>query len=73
MTIKTRRTVIESGLVPKGGRPRLWAYGYADLAALFETTPQAIRQRVLRGTLDPSDLEDICRAWYERAVHGVDL
>jgi len=69
---KARRIVIESGKVPKGGRPRLWAYGYADLADLFDTTPRAIRARVERGTLDPSDLEDICRAWYERAVHGTE-
>jgi len=64
--------VIESGKVPKAGRPKLWAYGYADLAALFETTEAGIRQRVVRGTLDPSSLEDICRAWYERATHGVE-
>jgi hypothetical protein len=69
---KNRRTVIESGRVPKRGRPRLWAYGYEDLAELFGTTPRAIRARVERGTLDPSDLEDICRAWYERAAHGVE-
>lgn len=72
MTIKSRRTVEESGKVPKGGRPRLWAYGYADLATLFDTTPGAIRARVQRGTLDPGDLEDVCRAWYERAAHGVE-
>ena len=69
---KARRTVIESGKVPKGGRPRLWAYGYEDLAELFDTTPEAMRQRVKRGTLDPGDLDDICRAWYERAVHGTE-
>ena len=60
---KARRTVIESGRVPKGGRPKLWAYGYQDLAELFGTSPEAIRQRVKRGTLDPSDLESVCRAW----------
>lgn len=69
---KNRRVVIESGRVPKGGRPRLWAYGYADLAQLFGTTTQAIRSRVQRGTLDPSDLEDICRAYYESAAHGTE-
>lgn len=69
---KNRRTVIESGLVPKGGRPRLWAYGYEDLAELFGTTAEGIRQRVKRGTLDPSDLEDICRAYYESAAHGTE-
>lgn len=63
---KAVRTVIESGLVPKGGRPRLWAYGYADLAALFDTTTEAIRGRVKRGAFDPGDLEDVCRALYER-------
>jgi hypothetical protein len=69
---KAVRKVIESGLVPKGGRPKLWAYGYEDLAQLFGTTAEGIRCRVKRGTFDPGDLEDICRAWYERAVHGTE-
>ena len=69
---KSTRKVIESGKVPKGGRPKLWAYGYEDLAELFGTTVEGIRQRVKRETLDPGDLEDICRAWHERAVHEVE-
>ena len=60
---KARRVVIESGKVPRRGRPRLWAYGVADLAELFGTTEAGIRQRAWRGTLDPGDLESICRAW----------
>ena len=65
-TRKSVRTVIESGLVPKGGRPRLWAYGYADLAELLGTTQDGVRSRVKRGTLDPSDLVSICEAWQRR-------
>jgi hypothetical protein len=65
-TRKSVRTVIESGLVPKGGRPRLWAYGYADLAELLGTTQDGVRSRVKRGTLDPGDLVSICEAWQRR-------
>lgn len=70
--VKTRRVVIESGAVPRAGRPRMWAYGYADLAKLFGTTPRAIRARVERGTLDPASLASICRAWVKR-TKGVEL
>jgi len=69
---KSTRKVIESGLVPKGGRPRLWAYGYADLAELLGTTTEGIRCRVKRGTLDPGDLDDVCRAYHERVTHGTE-
>lgn len=64
---KARRTVLESGLVPRGGRPLLWAYGYADLAVLLGTTTAAVRQLVQRGELDPSSLESVCRCWARRA------
>lgn len=66
VTIKARRVVIESGLVPKAGRPLLWAYGYADLAALLGTTEEGVRSRVKRGSLDPSSLESIAQAWAGR-------
>lgn len=70
MPIKARRVVIESGLVPKAGRPRLWAYGYADLAVLLGTSVEGVRARVRRGTLDPSSLESICRALSRAQARG---
>lgn len=55
----SRRNVITSGLVPKQGRPRLWAFGYADLAKLYGLSEGAVRQRVSAGQLDPADLRSI--------------
>lgn len=67
MTIKSRRNVIESGRVPKGGRPKLWAYGYQDLADLFEVEVQTVRKWCTQGRLDPERLETICKVWHDRA------
>ena len=71
--MKTRRTV-ETTDRPRrrgGGRgPRLWAYGYADLAKLLGMTEQAVRARVARGW-NPGDLEAICREWVRVADPGV--
>ncbi len=53
---RSRRVVTLSALVPSGGRPQLWAYGYADLARLLGLSEAALRQRVRRGTFDPGDL-----------------
>ena len=53
------RKVFTSGLTPKRGRPRLWAYGYADLAALFGMNEAAIRWHVREGNFDPSSLESV--------------
>jgi hypothetical protein len=59
-TIPTqRRFVICSPLVPRRGRPRLWAYGYADLAALFGTTEGVLRKEVCERRFDPSDLRAV--------------
>lgn len=53
--------------VPKRGKglgrsPKLWAYGYSDLARLLGVTEGALRARVARGW-DPSDLGRVCAAW----------
>lgn len=53
-----RRRVFISPLV-RGGRTRLWAYSYADLALLFGMSEDAVRQSVSARTLDPSSLESV--------------
>ena len=59
--MKSRRTVTHAGQRPgSGGRARLWAYGYSDLARLLGTTEAAMRARVARGTVFPGDLEWVC-------------
>ena len=55
----SRRNVITSGLVPRHGRPRLWAYGYADLAKLFGISEGAVRQLVAAKRFEPSSLASI--------------
>lgn len=59
-----------SGLVPRarrgGQQPRLWAFGYADLAVLFREEERVLRRRVGAGKLDPVDLESVCAEWARR-------
>lgn len=47
-------------------RGRLWAYGYATLAALFGVEQQTVRLWVSQGRLDPGDLESILTLRRER-------
>jgi len=63
--VRTRRVVEESGLVPRGGRPRLWAYGYQDLAELFGVKVRTVREWVAQGW-EP-DLAAVCERYHERA------
>lgn len=65
----SQRRVIASPRVPRRGRPRLWAYGYADLADLLDCSEGAVRQLVKRQRLDPRDLASVCRAWRVRSAH----
>jgi hypothetical protein len=43
MPRETRR-VITSGRVPKRGRPRLWGYGFADVALLAGVSEAVVRR-----------------------------
>lgn len=69
-----RRTVRVSQLVPhskRGGSwPRLWAYGYSDLACLVGKSEDAIRHDVLRGRVNPSDLASVVAYVNEAAVRA---
>ncbi len=74
-TKTVRRSVIVSKRNPKGkatGRPRFWAFGYPDLADLFGVDEKTVRNWVAnkdpaKGTsLDPSNLEALCKAWLKR-------
>lgn len=52
----------------RGRSPKLWAYGYSDLARLLGTTEGALRARVARGRrmgkpLDFGDLGVVCLEW----------
>jgi hypothetical protein len=40
-------------------RSRLWAYGYAELGALLDMTPEAVQKAVERGKFDPANLRDV--------------
>lgn len=53
------RIVITSTLLPSRGRPRIWGYGYADLAVLFDMSEPMVRYHVNKRHLDPSSLESI--------------
>lgn len=61
-----RRYVFTSSITPRKGRPRLWAFGYADLAQLLGRSEAAVRQLVARGRIDPRDLASVCAAWRAR-------
>lgn len=58
---KRRSTVTTSGAIPEKGRPRLWAFGYADFARLFGVSDAVVRSWVSRKRFDPSDLRSIVR------------
>lgn len=57
---KSRRLVDVSDRVLPSRSVRLWAYGYADLAAFLGMKEDAVRQAVNRGTFDPGDLTSVC-------------
>jgi len=46
-----------------------FTYTYDDLAELFGVSVRTLHNWTSAG-FDPSDLEDICRRWYERARFG---
>lgn len=72
-----RSVVVTGGSVARGrfgggGRSRLWAFGYPELAALWGVSETAARKLVERG-LDPADLTAVCREWVRRqTVYGVE-
>ncbi len=67
--MKSRRTVTHTGQRPgSGGKAKLWAYGYSDLAKLLGVSEGALRARVARRrkkgyTNELGSLEGVCRAW----------
>lgn len=72
---KPRRSVTLCNHVSKGkwqrtGHVALWAFGYADLAALFGVNEGAVRMMVQREQLDPRDLESVCRVWATRLARA---
>jgi hypothetical protein len=46
----------------------MWAYGYADLAALFGMREGAVRAAVARGKLVPGDLRSVAGYLRSREV-----
>lgn len=57
-----RRKVHISNRIPsrKGGaQPVLWAYGYADIAALVGKSEHAVRQDACREKFSPADLASV--------------
>jgi hypothetical protein len=70
-----RRAVTVGPRVPRSGGVKLWAFGLADLAALFGCSERTVRRmtmgykeggRVVSPALDPADLEAVCRLWAAR-------
>ncbi len=59
-----------SKLAARRGRPRLWAFGYADLARLLGCSEMAVRKLVQRGRLDPLDLAALFAEWRSRAARA---
>lgn len=53
------------------GRKR-FTYTYDDLARLYDVSVRTVYNWGVDAgrPFDPSDLEDICRRWSERASHG---
>lgn len=64
---RPRRAVIVSNLVPRRGRPRLWGYGYADLALLLGCSEAAVRQLAARRVFDPACLGSVFALWRARS------
>lgn len=62
------RGVLRAG--GRGKRPRRFYFTYADLAAAAGCSEGAIRQRVFRGKLDPSDLKSVAVFLCERIRRG---
>ena len=58
--------VIVSGRVPKRGRPRYWAFGFADFADLFGVKPEGLRSMLRRREFDPKSLKSLCECWARR-------
>lgn len=48
------------------GRPRLWAFSYADLAVLFGVHEGTIKRWVKSEKLDPANLRSVCDLLWER-------
>jgi hypothetical protein len=69
-----RRDGRVSPLVPRSKRggswPRLWAYGYSDLARLVGKSEDAVRHDVQRGRLDPADLASVVAYVNEAGVRA---
>ena len=59
-----RRVVLASPRLPLRGRPRAWAFGYADFAAALGVSERTVR-RWVHGTaarparFDPGDLQSL--------------
>lgn len=51
----------------RGGHPRLWAFGYPELADLFGMSEPAVRQAVHRGQVHPIDLASVVSFALRRA------
>jgi hypothetical protein len=67
--VKTVETSGREGRLRRGGaQPRMWAYGYADLAALFGMREGAVRAAVARGKLVPGDLRSVAGYLRSREV-----
>lgn len=67
------RRVVEHNDIRRGGSrgrsPKLWAYGYADLARLLGTTEGALRARVARGAAHPGDMAWVSEQWARVSGH----
>jgi hypothetical protein len=62
---RLKRTVtISDSLAAKcrGGRTQIWGFGVVDLAEALGETEDCIRQRINRGTLDPTTLLGLAEA-----------
>lgn len=56
---KKFRRVVETPRRPGRGRPRIWGYGYPELATLLGMSQVAVRQAVFMKRFDPGDLVSV--------------
>lgn len=63
LMIKVRRLVTlnrsSKGKFSGGGKEKLFAYGYTDIARILGLSLSRVRQLISTGLLDPSDLNSI--------------
>lgn len=54
-----------------GGRRKLWAFSYNDLAYLYNVEVQTIKNLVCQGKIDPCDLSSVVKYYLDHRVNNI--